>query len=953
MRKRRGGDGRGGGGTPGPAASAAPRCYPLWDTGSVSRERTITLLFSDIEGSTRLWETDPEAMSGALRRHEVLLSTAIEQVGGVVFKTVGDAFCAVFEAAPIAVGAAVEIQRLLTSEDWPEGFAIRVRVGLHSGVCEHRGGDYFGPAVNRVARLQAIAHGGQVVVSGSTAALLHGHLSDGVELLDLGEHRLKDLQQPERVHQVLASGLGRSFPPLRSLGNPQLQHNLPERISSFVGRDSELADVRDLLKQGRLVTLTGAGGVGKTRLALQAAAELLDGTGDGVWFIDLAPLVDEELVAVTVASVLSVHEQAGRPAIQTLLAALSDRDLLLVMDNCEHLIHEVARVAKALLEQCPRVAILATSRERLSISGERVYRVPSLSTPDGDCDLDLLHSSEAVLLFVERAREQRPSLAIDDTTIADVASVCRRLDGIPLAIELAAARVGSMTVRALRERLGRHFRLLTSGDRDALPRQRTLEALIGWSYELLSAVEQRFLQRMSVFAGGFGLEAAEPVSATPDLADEIPIDLLGALVDKSLVQIDESSDGFRYRLLESVRDYAALKLREHDPAEVPQLSAAHRDYFLRYAETAVPYLKGREQIEWRSRLEAEQDNMRAALAYCLEGPDPEPGLRLAAALVWWWRMGGYLVEGVTALSAQLDRPGAHEPTPARGYALAAAAYLLAHVDPAACATRAEEAIQIARLRDDGYLAGDGLLSMGVASEHLGRSQEALSLIDQALVIARRIDDPHFTARCLAERLLRDPDGPNSATARETLRLCQEVGYRRLTLSALGNIGYLDLATRNSRAARLHFQGALAAAQELDLPREIVVAKLNVGLTAYLDGDEVSSMQTFQDAARRARVQSDRPLIAYALLGAALGADACGQPTIACKLHGAADSVFDQLQFSPEEVESKLREESLIRLRSACGDDRFEALCETGRTLSIGGAVDLAISTEVLGERVAL
>jgi len=918
----------------------------------VERERTITLLFSDVEGSTRLWETDAEAMSEAIRRHEVLLRTAIEQNGGGVFKTVGDAFCAVFEAAFMAVGAAVEIQRRLTSEDWPEGFAIRVRVGIHSGVCEHRGGDYFGPAVNRVARLHAIAHGGQIVVSGSTAALLDGHLSDGIELFDLGAHRLKDLQQPERVHQVLASGLQRSFPPLRSLGNPQLQHNLPARISSFVGRASELADVRDLLRQGRLLTLSGAGGVGKTRLALQAAAELLDGAGDGVWFVDLSPLGDEGLVAATVASVLSIREQAGRPALQMLLESLSERRLLLVLDNCEHLIHEVARVATALLEQCPHVSILATSRERLAISGERVYRVPSLSTPDGDCSHDQLHSFEAVLLFVERAREQRARFAIDDATIADVAWVCRRLDGIPLAIELAAARIGSMTVRALRERLGRHFRLLTTGDRDVLPRRRTLAALIGWSYELLSEVEQRLLQRVSVFAGGFGLDAAEAVSATPDLADENPIDVLGALVDKSLVQTDGSSDGFRYRLLESVRDYAARMLGEHDQAEVSQLSAAHRDYFLRYAETAVPHLKASEQIEWRSRLEAEQDNMRAALAYCLEEPDPEPGLRLAAALVWWWRMRGYLVEGLAALTAQLDRPGAHEPTSARGYALAAAAYLLAHVDPAACATRAEEAIRIARLGGDGYLTGEGLLALGVASEHLGHSQQALGLIDQALDIARGVDDPHLTARCLAERLLRDAGGTSSATAREAIGLCQKIGDRRLTLSVLGNIGYLDLATRNSQAARLHFQGALAAAQELNFPREIVVAQLNVGLTAYLDGDTISSMQAFQDAARRARALFDRPLIAYALLGAALGADACGQPAISCKLHGAADNVFDQLQFSPEEVESKLREESLIRLRNVCGDDRFEAQRETGRTLSIGDAIELAVSDEVLGERVA-
>ena len=399
----------------------------------------VTLLFTDIEGSTKAWEAHPQEMKMALARHDEIERSTIEGADGYVFKTVGDAFCAAFQHAPTALAVAVAIQRSLADEPWPDVTPIRVRMALHSGSCEERGGDYFGPVVNRAARLEAVAHGGQVVISRLTSELVGEHLPEKVTLRDLGDHRLKDLGRPERVFQVCTDGLPIEFAPLRSLDNPGLRHNLAEQVSSFVGRDREVAHVRGLLGSARLVTLAGPGGVGKTRLALQAAAESLDGSGDGVWFVDLAPIVDPALVPGSVAKVLWVREEAGRPVTETLAEALRERKILVVLDNCEQVVQAAALLAERLIARCPRVAMLATSREPLGIAGEHVFRVPSLTVPSADDDLVALAGSEAVRLFVERASQQKAGFSLDADNASIIARLCRRLDGIPFAIELAAA----------------------------------------------------------------------------------------------------------------------------------------------------------------------------------------------------------------------------------------------------------------------------------------------------------------------------------------------------------------------------------------------------------------------------------------------------------------------------------------------------------------------------------
>ena len=530
----------------------------------------VTLLFTDIEGSIGLWEAAPEAMAEASASHTRIVREQIEVAGGHVFKTVGEAFRAVFADPSAALASAVAVQRAAGTEPWPPGLPIRVRTALHSGACVERDGDYFGPVVNRVARLLAAGHGGQVLVTGATYELLAGCLHDGIGLRDLGEHRLKDLGRAERVFQVTGPALADGFGPLRSLDDPALRHNLPSQATSFVGRAAELAELRSLVPGGsRLVTIAGPGGIGKSRLALQVAAEALDGTGEEVWLVELAPVAEPELVARTVAAVLQVREEPGRLMLDTLVEAVGDRYLLVVLDNAEHVLGAAAKLADALMRSCPRACLLVTSREPLGVSGERVFRVPSLAVPPADLTAPgRLAAFESVQLFTERAVMYRRGFALDQANAAAVAAVCVRLDGIPLAIELAAARLGSLSVSEISSRLDQRFRLLTGGSRTALPRHQTLRALIDWSYDLLNPDERIMADRLSVFAGGWTLAAAEAVAQRRRRRGWQVLDLLAALVGKSLVQAEGDP---RVDPLPAAGD--GPPLRRRTPRRAPRLRA--------------------------------------------------------------------------------------------------------------------------------------------------------------------------------------------------------------------------------------------------------------------------------------------------------------------------------------------------------------------------------------------
>ena len=540
------------------ASGAVPAPAPL--DGAALPTGTVTFLFTDIEGSTERWDIHREAMLAAVQRHDAIGHAAMDAHGGYVFKTLGDAFCVAFARTDAAVSAALDFQRALAAEDFSAVGGLRVRAALHTGAADERGGDYFGSTVNRVARLLSIGHGGQTLLSGVTHDLVLGALPSQVSLRDLGEHRLKDLSRPEYVYQLVAPELASEFPALRSLQS--MPNNLPLQMTSFVGRDREVAEIAESLGTHRLVTLVGSGGIGKTRTSLQVAANLLDGSGNGVWFIELAPLASDEYISATIAQALGLSLPPEGDALAHLVKTLKSWQALLVFDNCEHIVAGAARVIWAIIRQCPKIAILASSRQGLGIAGETIYRLPSLGVGDGATVANAREATAApaIALFVERANAADQHFALTDENASIVADICRRLDGIPLAIELAAARVKVLSPRQLRERLDERFRVLTGGSRNLLPRQQTLRALIDWSHDLLDDRERMLFRRLGIFVNGFTLEAASAV-ATSDDFDELDLfDVLASLVDKSLVLAEPAGDALRYRMLESTRAYAREKL---------------------------------------------------------------------------------------------------------------------------------------------------------------------------------------------------------------------------------------------------------------------------------------------------------------------------------------------------------------------------------------------------------
>jgi predicted ATPase/class 3 adenylate cyclase len=590
---------------------------------------TVTFLFTDLEVSTRLWEEHPEAMKNALARHDSLLRAAVDGHHGRVVKARGDGVHAVFASAHDALDAAVAAQRALCLELWGETGPLQVRMGVHTGEADQREGDYFGSAVNRAARLMAAAHGGQVVVSQATEAILCDGLPGDVGLVDLGVHGLRDLSRPERIFQVTAPGLPAEFARLRSLD--VLPGNLPRQVTTFVGREREIETLGELVRDRSVVTLTGVGGVGKTRLAVQVAAEVVPDFPDGAWLCELAPVGDPGAVWESVAASLGVQPFPGRALDEAVLEYLGPKRLLMVLDNCEHLLDAVAHLVDAVTHRCPSTAVLATSREGLALVGEQLVAVPPLSVPAEGDEADALVHADAVRLFVDRAQDANREFVLTEHNAPAVAQLCRRLDGIPLAIELAAARVRVLTPEDLVKRLDQRFRLLTRGSRSALERHQTLRSAIDWSYDLLSAIERAALNRLSVFAGGCELSAAQAVLADDDLDAVDVIDALGQLVDKSLVDMraDEVA-GTRYSLLESIRQYAQERLEASGDADV--LRHRHADYFVGVAEAAGPGLRSREQLVFSAAAARDVDNFRAALDWAVEVGSADHALRLVAPL---------------------------------------------------------------------------------------------------------------------------------------------------------------------------------------------------------------------------------------------------------------------------------------------------------------------------------
>ncbi len=915
---------------------------------------TLCFLFTDLEGSTRLWEAHPEAMGAVLARHDALLQEAVAAHGGVVFKTVGDGICAAFPVATDALAAALAGQRGLTAEDWGPVGPLRVRMALHAGQSQERNGDYAGQPLNRVARLLAAGHGGQILLSLAAAELVRDHLPAGAALRDLGEHRLADLHRPERIAQLLAAGLCTDFPPLRTLDTRP--HNLPAQPTALVGRQRELAALAELLRgDARLVTLTGPGGVGKTRLALHTAADLLDVFPDGAWFVDLAPITDPTLVPSAIAAALKVRGDGAQSLGDVLRDFLRERRLLLVLDNVEQVVAAGAQVAE-LLAMCPSLKVLATSRVRLRLRGERELPVPPLPLPEPGRAIPLarLTQYEAVALFVARAGEVRPGFAVTNETAPAVAEICHRLDGLPLAIELAAARVKLLPPKALLDRLERRLGVLTGGAQDLPARQQTMRATIAWGHDLLSDEEQALFRRLAAFAGGFTLEAVEAVC---DLGESLDaLDGLTALADGSLVQETDGSTPKReleprITILETIREYALERLEAS--AEAGDVRTRHASYFLALAEAAEPALIGPEQGAWLSRLDADHSNLRAALGWAADGGEVETLTRLAGALWRFWDIRGHLSEGRNWLERALAA-SSPEPSAARAKTLNGAGNLaLSQGDLARAATLLEEGLSLFRELGDMAGVATSLSHLGLLAYYRGDLARAAILHEEGLTLVRQLGDTAGIARSLNNLGMVAQEQGDLARAEvlyaECLALDRALGDPSGIASSLGNLGLVAQFQGDlDRAATLHAEG-LAQFQELGDTAGIARSLNYLATVAQEQGDIFRAAALYEQSLALDRALGYPESIVCSLEGLAATA-VVGQPARAARLYGAAAALREAIGLPLLPTDRDRYDRSVAKVRQQMDKAAFVAAWDAGTVLSLDQAVAMALAvTDESGE----
>jgi predicted ATPase/class 3 adenylate cyclase len=911
---------------------------------------TVTLLFTDIEGSTRLWQEHPELMPVALARHDALLREAIATSHGFVVKTVGDAFMAVFPTAHDGVQAALKAQRSLCTEPWPSPLSLRIRMGLHTGTPQQRDNDYYGHEVNRAARIQAVGHSQQILLSQSVFEDVKESLPADASLLDLGLHRLKDLHDPEPLWQLCHPDLPAAFPPLNSLS--YWPNNLPHQTSRFIGRETQIAEGQRLLARGACLTLVGAGGCGKTRLALQIAAEVLPDFPHGVWVVELAAITEASLVASAVASVLGLHEEPSKTITQTVIEYARSRTLLLVLDNCEHLLVACAQLVDALLKSCPQVKLLVTSREPLNLKAEQTYRVPSLSLPDPKhVTLDTLRQCEASQLFIERAFAVKTDFVLTERNAPAIAQICQHLDGIPLAIELAAARVKALTVEEINTRLDHRFRLLTGGDRLALPRQQTLRALIDWSYDLLTEAEKTLLRRLSVFKGGWTLASSEAVCAGEGTSGEgieewEVLDLLSSLVDKSLVVAHTEEQTTRYPLLETVRQYALDRLVESGESQL--VRGRHRDHFLSLAEEIQLKLHGPEQAKWLGVLEEEHDNLRQALTFCLEEPDGgEKGLRLGTALHKFWWVRGYWTEGRERWRLLLAHPSGQERNKLRADALNGAG-ILAWIQSDYALARSLLQDSLAIWREFGHKRGiaSSLGNLGILAEQQGDYVTARSLLEETLEIDRELGNKADIASTLISLGIVAAEQADYDLARplfeESLAYYRELEDKQSMAISLGNLANVARARGEYASARSLNEQSLAIHRELGNRQGISSTLGNLGIIAEQQGDCASARSLLRDSLIIRKEIGDQRGIAAALDSFASLAIREQEPERSARLWGAASALREVLGSPLSPKERAKQQQEAASARQILGDAVFAAAWEEGRLMTSEQAAAYAL-----------
>jgi predicted ATPase/class 3 adenylate cyclase len=913
---------------------------------------TVTFLFTDLEGSTRLWEQYPEAMKEALARHDEILRRAIAAHDGYVVKMTGDGVHAAFADVGDAIGAALDAQRTLSTEDWSALDDLRVRMGIHTGRSDYRDGDYYGPAVNRAARLMSVAHGGQVIVSLATEELVRDALPHGASLLDLGEHVLRDLQRSERVFQLSAEGLSGTFPALHSLNT--YPTNLPIQLSSFVGRVVELEAVQKALVQARVVTLTGVGGSGKTRLALQVGAEVLPSFADGVWLCELAAATDADVLVQVVAASLGVNPSAGTTLEEGVIAFLRHRELLVILDNCEHLIDAAGRLTESIASSCPGVRVLATSREGLAVEGERLMPLRSLPTPGVSANVADVVASDAARLFAERADAARPGFAIEMSNVKSVAEICRRLDGMPLAIELAAARVGSIRPVDIAALLDERFRLLTGGRRTAVERHQTLRATVDWSYSLLDERDRFVFDRLGVFAGSFDVVGATAVVSDDSVERWDVFDAISSLVGKSMIVDEQAPDGTtRFSMLETLRQYARERLDDND--DVDRWRRRHAEYYATLVNELVTGLRGPDEFAWRSRFRTELDNLRAAVNWALDAAeldDVDLGFTIIALLTT--ETLGDRAAGIGMWAERAVELFARHGVPAGVWA--------------AAAWRAHE-------RGD-FAAAIERASAGIAN-CAADDVEALTLAYTSLTLgashAGEVDMCHAAAADGFRALERvpTPDRPRgvvmlaSAAAYVSTREGDFESARLYAAQALdagrdvGNPTYLSGALWAYGRSRLHDEpdAALAAFSEaIALVRagagDASLSELLLSSAVLLLGrDPTSAIEALREAFVFSGFVSDLSQIATGADRGATVFQAVGAPQAAAVLLGAACGPLDA-STAIDPVDRAARQMLAEKLRGELGDDGYGDAAARGRAMSPSELVDFALGVidEWLTER---
>jgi predicted ATPase/class 3 adenylate cyclase/Tfp pilus assembly protein PilF len=933
---------------------------------------TVTFLFTDIEGSTQLAQQYRSQWETLRERHHAILQSAMDAQNGYVFQIIGDAFCVAFHTAHDGLCAAIEAQKKLQAQNWGET-NVKVRMGLHTGSAELHVNDYRGYlTMATVQRVMSSAYGGQVLLSNTSANLLRSELPSGVRLRDMKEHRLKGLPDPERLWQMVAPDLQQEFPPLQSLN--EIPNNLPIQLSSFIGRKKEVAQVKKGLEKSRLVTLTGSGGVGKTRLLIEVASQLLEEYPDGVWLVELAPVTDPALVERTVCTALDVSPQGSTSALQVLLEYLKPRKILLTMDNCEHLIDACAQICDSILHTCPDVRVLASSREALGIEGENAYRVPSLSLPRPDDDLHTIEESEAVKLFVERAKATLPDFEITQINASLIAQICQRLDGIALAIELAASRIRVLKLEQIAARLTDVFRLLTSGSRTALPRQQTLRAMIDWSYNLLSAEEQVVFKSLSVFSGGWTLEAAEYVCDNPDM-----LDLLTRLVDKSLVSVDyEHGEEARYYLLETIRQYAREKLAESGTGE--KLREKHVRWMVELSERAEPKLRGHGQLEWLERMDNEIDNIRSALEWSLYN-DFDLGLRITSSLMRFWGIRNHEQECIQYVDKLLAK-GALSPSPLRAKALGCAAWtamfptteekmtfyadtcaemarqvgdveslafstvmsaiiLHWHNDNGEALRLFEESLRLYDQIGSSWGRQSVLSGIGYTSQALGDYERALNSYRESLALCRERGDmefSHFVLSCLGGFFFQQSQYDQALKYyQESLAAAQMLKNRSMQIRILENMGDLNVLLGWYPEARALLEESISIAQQLGFQWDPAWAFHLLGRLARLQGEYEQAREHYTEGLRLAHRYNSRQSLAWCLAGLAGLAALNNQSKKATRLFGAADAI-PELYANLYPHERLELEEISGMVRNYLKDEAFQIAYETGRQMSMSEVI---------------